>query len=94
MSEDSHLVVRDGKVVVYAGHDAMRAVRAIAIANALRFWAKTGMKMTRGVGINMLLLMAKQFTGKTYKRSQAMQAADDVQAWADLMKASLPVVEG
>jgi hypothetical protein len=93
---DSHLQVRDGKVTAYVGEDAMRAVRAITIASGLKLYVNTGgkMKLTRGAGINFLLLMAQQFTGKRYTRKQAMQAHDDLIAWANEMKAALPVVEG
>ena len=38
----------------------------------------------------MMLKMATEYTGKTYKRGQYEQAAADVGVWVDTMRAALP----
>jgi len=95
MTEESYLGVRDGKVNAYVGPDGTKAFQAIAIGHALRFYAKTGMKMNRAYTPTAMLKVATSFTGKAYKRNKVgyVEAADDLQNWADEMKASLPIVE-
>jgi len=94
MTTESYLGVRDGKVTSYCGPDAVQAFQAIAIAHALRFYAKTGMKVNRMYTPTAMLKVATSITGKKYARGAYVEAADDLQAWADLMKSSLPIVEG
>jgi hypothetical protein len=72
----------------------VQAFQAIAIAHALRFYAKTGMKVNRMYTPTAMLKVATSITGKKYARGAYVEAADDLQAWADLMKSSLPIVEG
>jgi hypothetical protein len=79
----------------FAGLDAVNLFRAVHVASALRVYARTGMKMTRGATPSVLLAIAREYTGKTYKRGEYLQAAEDVRVWVETMKAALPVtVEG
>jgi len=94
MTTDSYLGVRDGKVTSYVGPEATEAFRAISIGSALKFYAKTGMKVNRAYTPTRMLQVASSMTGKTYKRGQYAQAGDDLINWANAIKASLPVVEG
>ena len=92
MPEDSYLGVRDGQITSYVGEDATRAFQAIAVAHALRFYAKTGMKMNRMYTPTNMLKVASSITGKKYKARAYVEAADDLQKWANEMKAALPKV--
>ena len=92
-TEGSYLEVRDGKITTYVGEDATRAFQAIAIAHALKFYAKTGMKVNRMYTPTAMLKVATSITGKSYKRGAYAEAGDDLQKWADEMKAALPIVE-
>jgi hypothetical protein len=92
-SEDSYLGVRDSKITSYVGPDAVQAFRALTIASGLRLYAKTGMKPNRAYTPTAMLKAATGITGKTYKRGAYVEAADDLQSWANEMKAALPIVE-
>lgn len=76
-----------------AGPDAVNLYRALTLASALSLYARTGMKMTRGAGPAQMLAMAKEYTGKAYKRTELLQASVDVKTWADTMKAALPITD-
>jgi hypothetical protein len=93
MSEQSYLQIDGtGKIVSYVGPEATEAFRAIAIAHALRLYAKTGMKVNRAYTPTRMLQAASSMTGQTYKRGQYARAGEELQAWADAIKASLPIV--
>jgi hypothetical protein len=93
MAEDSFVQVNGGSVA-FIGHDAVHLYRAMVLASALKLYAKTKMLPTRGVSARAMLLHATAYTGKTYKRGEAMKAAEDVRVWVATMKAAMPVVEG
>lgn len=76
---------------MYSGKDATSLVRAIYAKNALDMYAQTGMKMTRTATPTVLLRIATEYTGHTYKRGQYVKAADDLQVWIETMRAALPV---
>jgi hypothetical protein len=85
-------IVYSPTAVSFVGRDAVELYRARTLAAALRLYAKTGMLPARHINLLSLLLLAQNYTGKTYKRSkaQAAQAADDVKVWADAFALSLP----
>jgi hypothetical protein len=91
--DENYLGVRGGKVMSYVGPDATAAFRAITIASALRFYAKTGMKVNRSYSPKLMMSAAANITQKIYKRGEYLRAADDLMKWADEMKAALPVRE-
>lgn len=84
-------IIRHNGGTTLAGPDAVNLFRAITLVSALRLYARTRMLMTRGATPTRLLAWAKEYTGKTYKRGDYVQAADDVQKWVNTMKAALPV---
>ena len=93
MSEQSYLQIDGtGKIVSYCGPEATEAFRAIAIAHALKLYAKCGMKVNRAYTPTRMLQAASSMTGKTYKRGEYARAGEELQAWADAIKASLPIV--
>lgn len=87
---DSEVILSNGSTA-FVGEDAVKLFQAAAVATALRLYARTGIIMARGAKVSDYLRVAGQFTGKTYKRGQHMQAATDLQVWVDTMKAAMPV---
>lgn len=81
-----------GTTRAFVGPDAVNLMRAITLASGIELWIKTKMLPTRGCTITYMLEMAKGYTSKTYKRSQAAQAAADVRKWVETMKAAIPAV--
>jgi hypothetical protein len=79
------------EISCYTGPDAVQLFRAKILISSLRLWAKTKIIPTRGMGIGKMLAFATHYTGKKYTPKRALEAADDVQKWADAMLASLPV---
>lgn len=78
-----------GDAVMMAG-DAVLMFRAFTLASSLKLYAATGIIPTRGCGITHMLKLATSITKKTYKRGEALKAADDVTTWARELKAALP----
>lgn len=91
MTTDSYIHAGHG-CTMFVGSDAISLVRAITLVSALKMYAKHKMIITRGATPAYLLQLAATYTGKKYKRGQYIAAADDVQLWADTMRAALPVV--
>jgi hypothetical protein len=60
-----------------------RVYQALAVASALRTYAKTGLKVNTSYTPKNMLATAAAITGKTYKRGDLLKAADDLKAWAD-----------
>ena len=89
---DSYIGVHKGSCTSFVGPDATNYFRAVTLWSALNLYAKAKIIPTRGVTISKMLVMATGYTGKTYKRGDAVQAAIDVKRWADEMKAALPTV--
>ena len=91
--QQSEIVHHKSGGISLVGPDAINLYRAVMLASSLRLYAKTGMIPTRGVTAMVMLKIAKEYTGKTYKRGQYEQAAQDVDVWVQTMKAALPVSE-
>lgn len=90
MNDQSEITVTPGGVM-YSGKDATSLVRAIYAKNALTFYVKTGLKVTRTATPTVLLSIATEYTGHKYKRGQYVKAAHDLDVWINTMKAALPV---
>jgi hypothetical protein len=90
----SHIEYReDGSAAAFIGPDAISVFAAASLASAMRLYAKTGIKASRFHTPTRMLLKAGAICGKTYKRSQMLQAAADVEVWLQTMKAALPAVQ-
>ena len=61
--------------------------QAIVLASALKLYAKSGMKVNASYTPTNMLRTAGQITGKHYKRGQFEEAATDLRAYADELKA-------
>jgi hypothetical protein len=79
----------------FVGHDAIQSLAAIQLYHTIRLYLKCGLIPTRGCGPKQMLALAGRYTGKTYKNSrpELERAANDVEKWADTMRAALPVVD-
>jgi hypothetical protein len=67
--------------IVFAGPAGVATFRAIAIKNALKFYADTGMKVNRAYTPSAMLAAATDITGKKFKRGQYMEAVAAIDAW-------------
>jgi len=88
-NDQSGIDYHKGSTMIY-GPDGIAFYRAAAIASALRFYAKTGMKINRAYTPTNMFAAATEITGKTFKRGQYLEAAEALTAWAQTMKAALP----
>jgi len=81
--------------VLFSGPDAVRLQHAITLRSAIKMYVASGGQIipTRGMGITKMLALAGGVTGKTYKRSQATQAQDDLHIWIETMKSALPIFQ-
>ena len=87
---DSEIIVGAGGTI-YSGPDAVNLFRANCLRVALELYAKTGMVVSRNVTATSMLVMAKQYTGKGYKRGEQAKAAADVTIWVNEMRDAIPV---
>jgi hypothetical protein len=60
----------------------------LAVATALRLYAKTGMQVNRNASPTVMLITASYYTGTEYERGEYERAASDLVAYADLLKAT------
>jgi hypothetical protein len=76
----------------FSGPDGTNLFRAATLVSALRL-LKVGITPTRGLTSKKAFAIAKEYTGKTYKRGQHDQAIADVGVWVATMKAALPIIK-
>lgn len=74
----------------YTGRDAVNLYRAKTLVVALRMYARSGMIPSRNVTPARMLVLASEYTGKTYKRGEHAQAAEDVMTWVNTMAVAIP----
>lgn len=72
------------------GKDAINLYRAATLKAALSLYAKSGIRMTRTATPMAMLAMAKEYTGKTYKRGEHAKAAEDMDVWIGHMNSAIP----
>lgn len=70
-------------MTTFSGPEAVNIYRALAIASALRLYAKTKIQMNRAYTPTNMLRAASEITGLTFKRGQYIEAADALKAFAD-----------
>lgn len=90
--DNSAITLHDGGTSI-TGKDGMLYYKAITLKSSLSLFIKTGNRIipTRGVTGPVMLRLASEFSGKTYKRGQYQQALDDLSVWIETMKAALPI---
>ena len=69
----------------FVGSD-VNIFRAIAIASALRFYSKTGMRVNRAYTPKAMIAAASQMCGRTFKARDYIGAAEALEALADAAK--------
>lgn len=79
--------------VTLVGPDAVQMAAAFTLASALKLYGNHRIVVSRLVSPMRMLRIATTYTGKTYKRGAYLQAADDVQHWAETMRAALPHIQ-
>jgi hypothetical protein len=60
--------------------------RALVVANALRLYARTGLKVNRAYTPTAMLRTASIMTGRKFKRGQYLEAADALEAEATRLR--------
>lgn len=92
MSKANDYLTRTNKGTSFSGSD-VDIFGMTVLAQGMRLYVKTGMKPAKGWTVTNMLNMAKQHLGKTFKRTQLLEAADELLAKANAAKA-LPKTEG
>lgn len=92
--EQSYINQGQNGTVSFVGADATALFAAMVLVRAIRMYVSHGIKASRNYTPANMLAAASRITHKQYKRGQLAMAADDVQKWADTMKAALPVTKG
>ena len=67
--------------MMFAGPEGVATFRAITLKSAIKFYAKTGMKVNRAYTPTAMLKAAGQITGHPYRRGQFAQAVADLELW-------------
>jgi len=90
---DSRIEFRNGEAVGFIGKDAVAIYRATVIEHAIRFYAKTGMKVNRAYTPANMMRVASEITGLKFKARDYLGAADAIRAWRTDPANIPPVVE-
>jgi hypothetical protein len=65
----------------FVGPDAVGIYRATVIESALRFYARTGMRVNRAYTPTAMMRAASEITGRKFKTRDYIGAADAIHAW-------------
>lgn len=76
--------------VSFSGKEAVEVCRVATLISAIKLSGKTGMVITRGFTLTKGLKMATTYTKVQYKRTEWQKAVDDLTAWMELMKSTIP----
>lgn len=87
---NSEIAYRSSGGTSYVGPDAVNLFRAKTLVMALRLYAKARVIPNRHVTPARMLVLATEYTGKTYKRGEHAQAAEDVMTWVNTMAVAIP----
>lgn len=91
MLDQSEISVSAHGAICFSGRDAVELYRAMSLRSAIDLYASSKLKMTRQLTPSLMLQLAGEITGKSYKRGQYSQASDDLTIWIETMRAALPV---
>jgi hypothetical protein len=72
---------------VFVGSD-VRIFQALAIAQGLKLYARTGMRINRAYTPKNMMAVAAQLTGQRFKARDYLGAAQALSDWADARKAA------
>jgi hypothetical protein len=76
-------------MTMFSGSTAVSVYQCVAIASALRLYAKTGMKVNRAYTPKAMMDTAAALTGKKFKARDYVGAADALKALADQTAAEI-----
>lgn len=69
--------------IIAEGKDAVNVFACLAVAQGLRFYAKTGMKINSAYSPSTMLKFVERTTGRKFKRGQYVEAAECLKEYAD-----------
>jgi hypothetical protein len=78
--------------VSFVGDEAVDVFRAMAIASALKLYAKTGIRANRAYTPKAMMSAASKITGKPFKPRAYLEAADALTAFAEAKRARIKEV--
>jgi hypothetical protein len=78
-----------GEAVTFDGPDAVEVFRVAVLMQAIGLLSK-GIKPTRGLTMKKALLIAKEYTGQDYKRTEFERVRADLKVWLETMKSAIP----
>lgn len=82
-------IVHHNGGVMFAGPKAVNVLACITVAHAMKQYVKTGMKASRNYTPTNMLAFVKEQTGKQFKRSQMMEAAEYLLAFAQSQRVTI-----
>ena len=91
MKPDQSQITHHNGGTTITGKDGMLLYRAVVLRSSLRLYARTGMKSTRAATPANMFAIAKEYTGKDYKRGEYDKAIADLDIWIATMKAGMPI---
>ena len=71
-------------MVAFTGKAGVATYQAVVLKTALRFYAKTGMKVNRAYTPTRMLSLAGEITGQKFKRGQYEPAAVALEEWLEV----------
>lgn len=74
----------------FSGPKAVNVFACFTVATALKMYAKTGIRANRAYTPSRMLAFVQQQTGKRFKRTQYLEAADYLVDWAKAQRATIP----
>jgi hypothetical protein len=86
-SSESKVIVSPSSTT-FVGPDAVELYRAQVLLNALGL-LHVGICPTRGLTLTRALVMASQYTAKSYKRTELAQARLDLRTWIESAKGNI-----
>jgi len=89
MHNEAEIIHTEG-MTMFSGPDAVAVFRAITLAAALDLYARAGIKANRAYTPTRMLQAATQITGFSFKRGEYALAANELRAWASLMRSGIP----
>jgi hypothetical protein len=74
---------------MFAGEQAVDVLAMITVAHGMKLYAKTGMKPNRAYTPTAMLKFASEKLGRKFKRTQMLEAAEALLAFAQAKRAMI-----
>ena len=92
MSKPSITYDKNGDARAFVGREAVNVFAMAAIASALRFYAKTGMRVNRAYTPKAMIAAATRYTGQQFKARDYLGAAAALSARVESEKARIELL--